>query len=157
MICFDKDDTRFNYRIAGIAIHNEHVLLNRLEETDFWFLPGGRAELRETSLVSLEREMREELGEEVNVQRLVWIAETFFQTRQFYHELALYFLMAFTPTSPIYQQNGPFFGLEEKPRLIYQWFPLRDLASITLKPAFLITGLQSLPASPTHILDRTGV
>jgi hypothetical protein len=37
MICFDVDNTCFNYRVAGIALRANQVLLNRGEDQDFWF------------------------------------------------------------------------------------------------------------------------
>lgn len=39
MICFDAGEMRFNYRVAGIALHDNQVLLNRLEDQKFWFGP----------------------------------------------------------------------------------------------------------------------
>jgi len=62
MITFSHHNTRFNYRIAAVALHEGNVLLNKLADHNFWFLPGGRAELLEPSHQTLKREMREELG-----------------------------------------------------------------------------------------------
>ncbi|HLZ62854.1 MAG TPA: NUDIX hydrolase [Ktedonosporobacter sp.] len=156
MICFDKEDTRFTYRVAGIILHNDHVLLNRFEGGKYWFLPGGRAELGETSIESLQREMREELGEEAQVERLLWIAETFYSDkRRSYHEVALYFLASFAASSGTYQQHGPFPGQEEEAGLTFQWFALDDLDKLTLYPPFLKARLrQELPEHSVHVLDE---
>ncbi len=45
MITFKPAEIRFTYRVGGILIHHEHVLCQAASEEDFWFLPGGRAEL----------------------------------------------------------------------------------------------------------------
>ena len=52
----------FNYRIVGVAVRGDEVLLHRAVTDDFWALPGGRAELLEPAEATLRREMREELG-----------------------------------------------------------------------------------------------
>src|SRR5262245_3617383 len=94
MIRFDKRNQRFNYRVVGIAIYENQVLLHRAEDEYFWTFPGGRGELGEPATETLKREMREELGVEVEVVRLLWFVENFFTYEEMrYHEIALYFLM----------------------------------------------------------------
>lgn len=54
MITFDHGNVRFNYRVAGIIIEDGKVLLNQAgPNMDYWFTPGGRVELLETSEESL--------------------------------------------------------------------------------------------------------
>ena len=92
MIQLDIDNGRFNYRVAGVCIHEGHVLLHRVESMDFWIMPGGRAELYESSRDALLREMREELGLEVTIDRLLWFVENFFsEDGRRWHELAFYY------------------------------------------------------------------
>ncbi len=45
---------------------------------DYWAMPGGRAEIGETSARTIVREMQEELGCEVEVERLLWTVENFY-------------------------------------------------------------------------------
>ncbi len=91
MITFEEGGKKFNYRVVGIALDVDRVLLLRTEKDDFWFLPGGRVELLEPSQDALIREMREELEVDVRVERLVWVVENFFEYEgKFCHELALF-------------------------------------------------------------------
>jgi ADP-ribose pyrophosphatase YjhB (NUDIX family) len=99
MIRFDQGNRRFNYRIVGVAIHNESVLLHRADNEPFWTLPGGRAEHGETAEETIKREMLEELATDVQVVRLLWFVENFFDYGLSYHEIALYFLIRFPPAS----------------------------------------------------------
>ena len=82
MIRFDQGNRRFNYRIVGVAIHDDAVLLHRADHESFWTLPGGRAEHGETAEETIQREMREELETDVHVDRLLWIVENFFEYRR---------------------------------------------------------------------------
>lgn len=155
MITYDLEDIRFNYRVVGAAFDGDRVLLHRAVWDDFWALPGGRAELLEPSSAVLKREMREELGVEVRVNRLLWVVENFFDHAGFrYHELSLYFLMTLPPDAPLRHASSPFYGMEDNgTRLEFCWFPLEELASLELHPSFLRTGLRQLPASPTHVVQ----
>ena len=156
MIRFDQDNRRFNYRVVGVAIHDGRVLLHRAEGEPFWTLPGGRAEHGETAEETLTREMREELGVDVEVERLVWIVENFFDyDRWRYHEIALYFLMRLPPGSAPLGAEA-FDGVDGAVTLRFRWFPLVQevLAGLPLQPAFLPGALVDLPSAPAHIVQR---
>jgi 8-oxo-dGTP pyrophosphatase MutT (NUDIX family) len=157
MISFDQENQRFNYRIVGVALHDNRVFLHRAESEEFWTFPGGRGELGETAEQTLIREMCEELGTEIEVVRLLWFVENFFAyDNHDYHEIALYFLMQFPTDSPYLRQPGPFYGNEGTIKLIFQWFPqqVEALTSLPLLPEFLPAALQALPTSIQHIVHR---
>jgi 8-oxo-dGTP pyrophosphatase MutT (NUDIX family) len=155
MIDFNQDNKRFTYRAAAVILHNNHVLLTLSDNMEYWYLPGGRVELGETSLDALKREMREELDEEVQIERLLWIAESFVHIEgRAVHGIGLHFLVTLAPTSPIYQQHGPFRSPHEYEDLTFQWHAIAGLEAITLYPPFLVASLQTLPEHPVHILDQ---
>jgi 8-oxo-dGTP pyrophosphatase MutT (NUDIX family) len=155
MIDFNQANNRFTYRAAAVILHNSHVLLTLSSSMDYWYLPGGRVELGETSLDALRREMREELDEEVQIERLVWIAESLVHTGgKAVHRIGLYFLVTLAPTSPIYQLRGPFRSPNEPEELTFQWHAISDLKALTLYPPFLVSSLQAVPEHPVHILDQ---
>lgn len=157
MVMFAKDENTFLFRAVGIMIHDGKVLLHRASSDDFWSLPGGRVELLERAESAIVREMREELRVEVEVERLVWIVENFFEMRKrAYHELSLFFLLRLPPTSPILQETCEFYGQEQQPdgtpvQLIFRWFPFHHLDMLTLYPSFLKHGLRALPSRTEHI------
>lgn len=156
MIRFDQGNHRFNYRVVGVAIHNDSVLLHRADHEPFWTLPGGRAELGETAEQTITREMLEELQTDVDVDRLLWVVENFFEYGGVsYHELALYFLIHFRPGSAPLRSEA-FDGIEGDMPLRFRWFPIRReaLVPLPLLPAFLPEGLTALPHSPVHVVHR---
>ena len=155
MISFERDNDRFNYRIVGIALHNDQVLLHQTDGEDFWTFPGGRAEFGEPAEITLKREMREELGVEIEVVRLLWFVENFFgYAGMNYHEVALYFLMQFPSASKFLTELGPYQGWEQSAALRFQWFSIQPetLTALPLLPSFLQTSLQQLPTAVQHVV-----
>jgi len=90
IIDFETSAGRFTVRTVGVAIHNEQVLLHRAARDTWWALPGGRVELHESSSDALVREMREELGVEVVLLRLLWVLERFFVSSHYNHSIQFY-------------------------------------------------------------------
>jgi ADP-ribose pyrophosphatase YjhB (NUDIX family) len=159
MIRFEEGNHCFNYRIVGVAVHENAVLLHQAEGEDFWTFPGGRAEFGESAEQTLKREMKEELDADVEVIRLLWFVENFFLYAGLrYHEIALYFLMRFPADSKYLVQPGPFYGLEDAAKLTFRWFSRKPevLSGLPLLPSFLQTALQELPDSVRHVVQRDG-
>ncbi|ASS75131.1 hypothetical protein CIG75_09160 [Tumebacillus algifaecis] len=153
MITIDAGKSRFNHRTAGVFIDEGHVLLHRLARDDFWALPGGRVELMENTEQTVVREMKEEIDLDVQVERLLWVAENYFSNEQGqYHEVGFYYLLSADRTLPIYQKDVEHQGTEFGVPLIYKWFRLDELPSLRLFPAFLKEKLQQLPAHIEHIV-----
>ena len=147
MICFDKDESRFNFRSVAVIIQNEHILIHRAAGDDFWALPGGRVELFETSDETIKREIIEELGMKIEILRQLWQVENFFEFgSKGYHELANYFLVKFID-QPTIEPEIDFDGIEKSVDLIFRWIPLSALTRYNLKPSFLIGKLTDLPNS----------
>src|SRR3989304_4939607 len=153
MITFDEGRIRFTNRVVGIALDRGRVLLHRTDDMGFWALPGGRAELLEPSPETLRREMLEELEADVTVERLLWLAENFFQHEgRIHHELGFYFLMHLSPDSPLRDKTEPFYGHEGETRIIFEWHSIDSLGTLRLYPTFLRSGLKSIPANIVHII-----
>lgn len=65
-------------RVAAVIAADERILLveHRKHGQRYWVLPGGRLQGHETLEAALRRELREELGLEARVERLVIVCET---------------------------------------------------------------------------------
>jgi len=158
VIRFDQGTRRFNYRIVGVAIHDGRVLLHRADHEPFWTLPGGRAEHGETAEETIKREMSEELGISIEVVRLLWLVENFFEYEGLnYHELALYFLIRL-PGGSAPLNSREFDASDAGTLLKFKWFPVdpEQLASLPLVPGFLPEGMANLPTAVVHVVQRDG-
>src|SRR6266566_7260864 len=63
----------FRIGVYALVFDGEHVLLAHRRDIDWWNLPGGGMEVGETVDEAMIREVREETGLEVKVERLVGV------------------------------------------------------------------------------------
>ncbi len=153
MLSFDRGDLRFNVRVAGVIFNQNQVLLHKLLSDRFWALPGGRVEFLEPARDTIKREMQEELGIEVRVEKLLWVVDNFFQLNdKSYHELGFYFLISSHNHANFYTHSKAFKGIEQDKDLIFLWYDLDALEDIELQPKFLQTSLKSLPQATEYIV-----
>ena len=152
MICFDKGNDRFNFRIAGVAINDNKILLHKNINDSFWALPGGRNEFNENSELTLIREMKEEIGETIGIEKLLWVIENFLKfSNKNFHEISLIYLMDLDKCTYIKEKNE-FDGIEKEVDLLYKWFDLDKIQEVELYPACLKTRLNNLPNNIEHII-----
>ncbi|UCC19233.1 MAG: NUDIX hydrolase [Promethearchaeota archaeon] len=167
MITFEKQNNIFVYRVAGVAIHDNRVLVHRSIIDDFWSLPGGRCELLEISKDALIREMREEIGVKTSIIRPLYFVENFFIFEgKKYHELSIFYLMEFPPDSKLLFENDTFYGYEkelgaegnklygEELQLIFKWVEINQLEELRLYPLFLRKSLKNIKQHPEHIINQ---
>lgn len=164
MISFDAGPWRFHLRAAAIIRDGDRVLLHRVGDDPFWALPGGRVEIGETAEAAVRREMQEELGSEVRVERLESVVENLFSYRgRQQHGLELHFAVALPEGSallgmPSFERWENSGGLNGEPAtavsLSFRWFHRDELAGLDLRPAFLADQLSepSGDAAIRHIV-----
>ena len=160
MVILQRHHRVFSYRVAGVALHDGHVLVQRAEADTFWALPGGSVEIGEYATQALVREMQEEINTTVTVERLLWMIENFFDWRdgRTFHELGLYYLMTLPDDSPLLDVSRTFDGQEDfflhaPLRLIFRWVPLAEVAALDLYPVFLRDALTELPDHPVTVIN----
>jgi len=152
-VVFNTEKAVFNYRVAGIWIENEHVLLHRDINESKWSLPGGRVEIAEDSQTSLKREFREELGIDVQVDRMVLVIENFFEHGgEDYHEIGFYYAITSNRNSYSYNESS-FHGIEGE-RLLFRWTPIKGLDEVALYPECLRDALRDVPPNIKHFVVK---
>ena len=63
------------YRVAGVGIAQDRVLLCREPYLPDWYMPGGRVHTSESSPDALRREYLEEVGVKPEVGRLIFVVD----------------------------------------------------------------------------------
>jgi 8-oxo-dGTP pyrophosphatase MutT (NUDIX family) len=155
MVSFPMGDCVFNYRVAGVALQNGHVLICRDRADSFSLLPGGRVEFGETSFSALQREINEELQCSASPGELLFTAENFFEREGWeFHELAVYYRL-------ILPQNFPFATSEPclttddgECTLDFFWVPAESdaLQEQNLYPAWIAPRLAAMPEAHQHVI-----
>ena len=129
-------------------------MLQRALDGAFWVLPGGRLLPLELTANALVRTMRWELGQEVTVQRLLWVMEYVTPIRgQPAHEIGFYYAVDLPENSPFSDLTRDHAGVERGRDLVLRWFPVDALPDLPLFPEFLRTALRHMPDSPQHIVQ----
>ena len=155
ILSFPVGGTRFNYRVAGAAIRDGHVLVCREDDDDYCMLPGGRVEMGEASDIALIREMAEELVMPVDVGRLLFTSESFYgRVGERFHEMSfIYQIELPADVRPGGQQ--PFLVREDEGHLLqFSWLKLDgpELVAARLMPPWLPERLRALSEAPEHVI-----
>ena len=141
----------FNLRVGAIICHQERVLLVQNAGFSHYYTVGGRVQFGEDARTTLLREVAEETGVPLEIDRLAVIHENFFtmaSSGEKYHELCWFFLMK--PDSRL--DNMPRASFQEAyGPVALHWVSLADLPGIKVYPSFLKT---TLPPHPLHIITR---
>jgi len=156
-ISYAHNGARFSYRVAGIVLHNGHVLLQNTERESGYAFPGGSAAFGETNAETLAREFREELGTEIKVGELKWVEENFFRlgdTR--FQQICLTYAVELAGEIPM---EGRFKCLETRAdgdQVWFDWLPIKRLRddSITVYPRAAADLLKRLDQGVRHIVRR---
>lgn len=155
MISVDLEGQRFQVRAAAVVLHDGHVLLHRAPGDEYWALPGGRVEVGEQASATIVREMKEELGEDIECGQLLHVAENFFDlSGRRNHEIGFYFLAALAETSRHLDKSRSYGGIESHLNLEFRWFALAELSTINLRPTFLQASLLASPLAFSHAVQR---
>jgi len=124
-------------RARCVIIHQSKVLLEFVNDEDFYFYPGGRLEPYETIVQAAVREIREEIDREFHVQKVLYIREFINKEKQD-HSIEFFILGSLdNPTNIDHNPNNP------DPKLNHQfkWIDIDNLPENVL-PAQLTKKLQ---------------
>ncbi len=150
MIMSSDGEWTFMYRVGAIAVHDGRLLVEHNLKHKFCFVPGGRVEYGETAVVALTRELREEVGEDVQVGRLVLTTDNLFEFEgRRYQEIALYFHVDFASDSGILGRQGKFEANEVG--VVFEWILLSEVETANLFPTFLRVRVNAVSQVPDYV------
>ena len=155
-VTFQTDVGRFNYRVAGVLIHENRLLVMTDERSPYYYLPGGRVSMNEESTMAIKREIKEELDVEVEATQLLWIVENFFveqHSQEQFHEIGMYYLLQLTEEDIL--KRGQEFIMNEGgyKKLSFLWLPLEKIKHLNIYPLFLKERIMNLPQVPEHLVE----
>ena len=157
-ILFKTEDFVFSYRVAGICLHRGKVLLQTTTGDDRSFaFPGGHVALGQTNEETLIREFREEIGAEIKVGDLKWVAEIFFPWgKKPCHQICLYYMVEIL--DDVTPRDGVFRGIETMEgrnfELEFHWVPVEKLKEMEVYPVQAAGLLERLDEGVQHFVYR---
>jgi len=157
-VIFTTPSFVFSYRVAGLLIHQDKILLQKPLDDDGYAIPGGHVSFGETSENTLMREFQEEIGADIKVKRLVMVGENFFPWGdKLCQQICLYYLVSLCDQTQL-PLEGTFRAvdemLDERFDLEFTWMPLSQLNKITLYPLNLTEDLLTLPDQIKHFIYK---
>lgn len=87
---FQGPKSHIHLIVRGLLLYGDSVILCRVKDAKWFFLPGGHIEDGESAKVALLRELREEIGEgDYNITSFVGACENIFPLEEgvFQHEM----------------------------------------------------------------------
>ena len=156
-ILFRKDDWIFSYRVAGIAVCDGKVLLQKPTNENSFAFPGGHVSFGETNEETLLREFKEETGAEISVGELKWVGEVFFDWgKSPCHQICLYYLVEIVDENT--PKDGSFIGKEHLEGrgfdLEFHWIPIEELSEMEVYPTNAKELLKSLDKGVKHFIYK---
>lgn len=136
-ILFKTDNYVFSYRAAGVCIQNGCVLLQKPTNDPGYAFPGGHVAFGETNEETLIREFKEEIGADIRVKDLRWVAEVFFPWGDKpCHQICLYYdieiIDEHTPRSGIFTAQEHLEGRDFT--INFHWVPLTETQDLLIYP-----------------------
>ena len=145
-LTFKTENGIFNYRVCAIIKHNNKLLAMKNNNTPYYYLPGGRVNLHEDTDTAIKRELKEELGIDVENVKPLWFVQSFFiedEIKEKFHELCMYYLVDVSDTDLINHER--FEGLETKNNEIFEWLDIDTIKGQYLYPLFIKERINDLP------------
>lgn len=156
-ILFKNDDFVFSYRVGGVLVRDNKILLQRPKNDDYAII-GGHIAGMETSAETLKREFYEELHAEIEVDNLIAIGEIYFPWgNKPCHQICLYYSVHLISESiPL---EGVFRGYDELDNeridLDFCWVSLDELKNGTaVYPMELIPHIVEPKNQIVHFISK---
>lgn len=140
-IKIDNEEGKFKFRVCGVLEYKGKYLAVKMNNNNFFCLPGGHVELGEDTDMAILREMKEELGFAVKIKKLISINQNFFygvDGRKF-HEIGFYYIVNAVDEKNI---NPNDYEREELDKgklqhLVFKWFTKDELKKIDFRPKYI--------------------
>lgn len=158
-LTIELDEGVLNCRAAAIINHNGKILFHKNVAEPHYALIGGRVQVTENSADTVRRELKEELGKEIELTGYICTIENFFKhphTGKSYHEIMFIHKAEFVDendkkiTETL--QNIEEAELKEGEHIQYEWLDLDKIDSYDIRPVKIKEVLKN-GIFPTHVVN----
>ena len=152
-MCVPCDDGILNIRVGAIIMRDDKILMVGNDRDDYLYSVGGRIKFGETAEEAIVREVLEETGIEMEIDRLGFVHENYFygdaptNLGKLIYEISFYFYMKvpkdFVPTSESFT--------EDQSKEFLKWVSLDE--DVKMYPEFFRAELQTPTISVKHFIN----
>ncbi len=147
---FSADNYICDLRTVGVLAKDGKILVQRDKNGTEYALPGGHIKIGETLEDGLIREYKEETGVDIQVKRLLWSEECFWEWNgKQAHNIAFYFSV-----EGEIPDTGEFVSHKDNSDVVIGWMDIEKLKDITIYPKFLKTEIANLDGPMRHFVSR---
>lgn len=152
-ICLPCDDGILNIRVGAIIMKDGNILMAGNNRLSYLYSVGGRIKFGETAEEAVMREVYEETGVKMEIDRLGFVQENFFRgvspdkVGKPVHEICFFFYMKVPPNF----EPANYSFAEGKRTEYLKWVDPND--DIQMFPTFFKTELQHPADTIKHIVD----
>lgn len=147
----------FKFRVNGILMHNNEILIVKMSPNSFYCLPGGHVKIGEDTKNAIIREIKEETGYDSHINKLITITENFFVRKngKKIHELGFYYLLNLDNKEKI--NNKEYEVIEdnqENMQLHFKWISIDEIKNIDFKPQELKEKIENMNIDFEHLIIK---
>jgi len=135
-----------NFRVGAIIHYEDRVLICRLPDKNWWYVPGGRIAVGESSHEALSRELSEEISGKWEIGSPVASSENFFKVDdKEYQEVCLYYAVNWL-SEPM--------DLSSHSYEVFKWVTINSINDYIIKPDFVKSLFIKQEKLMCHIIHR---
>ena len=126
----------FHGRSCGIIKQKKKFLIMRVNKTSYYHIPGGHIEIGENSKQAIIREIKEEIGCDVQRTKLFAIQENFWiRDNKKCHGIEFYYIIE--PKQQLQIKNYEKVEIDKGKEMLleFKWVTSKELKDIDLRPA----------------------
>lgn len=152
-IQFNDGTSCFNCRVNGVCIKENKILLSKLRTDKYWTFVGGKVQFNESTDSAVLREFKEEVGVELQIEKLLALIENFFDMQgKLWHQY-IFFYQLKDDDDMLKYFEGEQEVLDNK-NAIYRWFDLDELADLPIRPECSIEILKNRSSGIQHYIEH---
>ena len=156
-LTIELDEGVLNCRAAAIINHNGKILFHKNTAEPHYALVGGRVQITERSDDTVKREIKEELGKDIEITGYICTIENLFNhphNGKKYHEIMFVHSAEFIDDDDkkITETMQNIEEAEEEKHIQYEWIDLDKIDSYDIRPA-VIKEILKQGTFPTHVVN----
>ncbi len=145
---------KFNYRVGAVIINDGKILMVKNNREPYYYSVGGRVHFDETAQDAVVREVFEETGLKLEIDRPLFFHENFFTlqgTDTRYHEISLFFLMKSSDKLKEIRSGS----VTDRGEIEHvEWLSIDKLSNYRVFPDFFAKELPRLPSEVKFMLTK---